>query len=81
MENFVLGGKDIPIKLSLGRNCCQVEADSPKYFSISLMGMKPPGKLTFRNFNDDAKYKIFLSYAFKRPDKYNHDAELAVMGI
>ena len=81
MENFVLGGKDIPIKLTLGKNICQLEADTPKYFSISLMGMKPPGKLTFKNYHDSAKYKIFLSYTIKKPDKFNNDADLCVKGI
>jgi hypothetical protein len=69
LENFVLGGQNSNTILINGPFETDLFSDIPRYFSVPLAEMKPPGKIMFKTVTPNTKLVIYASYTCSKPSK------------
>ena len=81
MENFVLGGQNNQTILIHGLYETEMFAEMPKYFTVPLTEMKPPGKISFRTKTPSTKFTVHASYSHNMPSENDFDEELTVTDV
>jgi hypothetical protein len=50
----------------------------PKYFTVPLGAMRPPGKISFRSTTPNTEFTVHVSYFHNMPSESNYDWEVTV---